>query len=193
MGRDSRNAHWQVLVVEPDEMTREDIAAYFVERGVPVSTAQDGRAAISTLLRSGGRYTVVVTELNLTGADGFAVLHAARQANRHCLVLLLTAAASLDAAVLGVRVGAADYLLKPFGMAQFDTVYKRMAERAEETSAGAVAVADASRPRALPPPAAAATAAVSGGMSVEQRLARVETLLGRIESRLEAVPVATHR
>ncbi len=189
MGRDSRNAHWQVLVVEPDEMTREDIAAYFVERGVPVSTAQDGRAAISTLLRSGGRYTVVVTELNLTGADGFAVLHAARQANRHCLVLLLTSAASLDAAVLGVRVGAADYLLKPFGMAQFDTVYKRMVERVEQTGAGAAAVVDAARPRALPPPAAVATAAAGNPLSVEQRLTRVEAMLGRIESRLEAVPV----
>ncbi|MCC7123590.1 MAG: response regulator [Acidobacteria bacterium] len=192
MARDLKSGHTQVLVVEPDEMTREDIAAYFVERGVPVSTAPDGRAAISTLLRSGGRYTVVVTELNLTGADGFAVLHAARQANRHCLVMLLTAGASLDSAVLGVRVGAADYLLKPFGMAQFDTVYKRMVERGSETSAVAM-VADAGRPLALPAPAAAPAAPGGAAMSMEQRLARMETLLGRIESRLEAVPVAARR
>jgi len=181
-------------------MVRAQVGAYFAQQDVPVSTAQDGRAAISTLQRSGGRYGLVVTDLNLPGADGFAVLHAARQANPHCQVIIVAQASSLEAAILGVRVGAADYLIKPFGTNQFESVYTRVVERAQEQDGGGDAPLPPPGPRSAPamtaatrmlgpgtPPASAAAG------SIEQRMSRIETMLGRIESRLEAAQLVPAR
>ena len=64
-----------------------------------------------------------LSELAFVGPDEFAdhlYVHYDTEAVQH----LFEVSTGLDSAVLGVRVGAADYLLKPFGMAQFDTVYK---------------------------------------------------------------------
>jgi two-component system response regulator HydG len=204
MAKDFRSRHWQVLIVDADEMVRAQVGAYFAQQDVPVSTAQDGRAAISTLQRSGGRYGLVVTDLNLPGADGFAVLHAARQANPQCQVIIVAQASSLEAAILGVRVGAADYLIKPFGTNQFESVYTRVVERAQDpdahddarpATAGAVAVRAAPAATRMlgpgTPPGAAASAAAAG--SLEQRMSRIETMLGRIESRLEAAQLVPAR
>lgn len=204
MAKDFRSRHWQVLIVDADEMVRAQVGAYFAQQDVTVSTAQDGRAAISTLQRSGGRYGLVVTDLNLPGADGFAVLHAARQANPQCQVIIVAQASSLEAAILGVRVGAADYLIKPFGTNQFESVYTRVVERAQDPDSqgdappktvGTVAArATAAATRLLGPgtPPAATTAAGAAG-SLEQRMSRIETMLGRIESRLEAAQLAPAR
>ena len=74
-------ARFDVLVVDDDERVRELVMSYLSSQGVPVMEASDGAAAISMLQRSNGRYRLVITDLNLPGADGFAVLHAARQAN----------------------------------------------------------------------------------------------------------------
>jgi DNA-binding response OmpR family regulator len=201
MAKDFRSRHWQVLIVDADEMVRAQVGAYFAQQDVPVSTAQDGRAAISTLQRSGGRYGIVVTDLNLPGADGFAVLHAARQANPQCQVIIVAQASSLEAAILGVRVGAADYLIKPFGTNQFESVYKRVVERAQDPDS------HGDRPLAVPGTGAAhmvapstrmlgagtPPAAVAAAGSLEQRMSRIETMLGRIESRLEAAQVVPAR
>ena len=93
---------WEVLVVDDDDAVRELIVAYFNGLGMPVTSAQDGRSAISTLQRARGRFGLVVTDLNLPGADGFAVLQAARQSNATCYVVIITGYASLDSAIVAV-------------------------------------------------------------------------------------------
>ena len=119
----------EVLVVDDDEAVREVILAYFLKRGLQVAGATDGRAAIATLERSQGRFGVVVTDLSLPGADGLAVLRAARQANASCYVVIVTGYASLDSAIAAVRLGAYDYLTKPFSLGQLDVILQRIADR----------------------------------------------------------------
>jgi DNA-binding NtrC family response regulator len=119
----------EVLVVDDDEAVREVISAYFLRRGLQVAGATDGRAAIAALERSQGRYGVVVTDLSLPGADGLAVLRAARQANASCYVVIVTGYASLDSAIAAVRLGAYDYLTKPFSLGQLDVILQRIADR----------------------------------------------------------------
>lgn len=180
--RPSPDAPLQVLVVEPDDLTRQQVTDFMVGQSLRVTTAIDGRAAIGTLQRSGGRYGVVVTELNLPDADGFAVLHAARQARASSQVLIVTAPSSLEAAILGVRVGAADYILKPLDLDEFEHTYRRVMERSKELdmlgefTSGTPIVTQGSRARALP----------GGGLSgtFEQRMARIETVLTRLEAHL---------
>jgi DNA-binding NtrC family response regulator len=159
------------MVVDDDEAIRELIVSYFNGLGMLVTGAQDGRAAIATLQRSNGRFGLVVTDLNLPGADGFAVLQAARHANPHCYVVIVTGYASLDSAIHAVRVGAYDYLTKPFSMGQLDVVLARITDRMSLEGKHR----DRSRPTAGP------------AVGTDERLARVEAALARIESRLESI------
>lgn len=189
--RPSPYAPLQVLVVDPDDLTRQQVADFMVGQSLRVTTAIDGRAAIGTLQRSGGRYGLVVTELNLPDADGFAILHAARQSRATSQVLIVTSPASLEAAILGVRVGAADYVLKPLDLDEFEHTYQRVMERSKELemlgefTSGTPLHGHGGRARALP----------GGGLSgsFEQRMARIETVLTRLESHLDNGGMATAR
>lgn len=133
-----------VLVVDDEPGIRELLTGYFAARGFRVDGAPDGRAAITLLQRAHGRFGLVVTDLNLPGADGFAVLQAARQANPHCFVVIITGYASLDSAIRAVRVGACDYLTKPFSLGQLDVILSRIRDlhaqerRDDDRSAGRV-------------------------------------------------------
>lgn len=118
-----------VLVVDDEPTVRELLLEYFDGLGFRVTGAEDGRGAIALLQRSWGRIGLVVTDLNLPGADGFAVLQSARQANPQCFVVIITGYASLDSAIRAVRVGAYDYLTKPFSLAQLDIILTRIRER----------------------------------------------------------------
>lgn len=171
--------HWDALVVDDEEGIRELLVSYFSSRGLTVTGAPDGRAAIAALERSNGRYGLVVTDLNLPGADGFAVLQAARQANPDCYVVIVTGHASLDSAVYAVRVGAYDYLTKPFSLGQLDVILKRIAER--------VTLDQANREPLQKPPMVSVNP--SGAFESKLNSARIEAVLSRIEkslARLEA-------
>jgi two-component system response regulator HydG len=94
-----------------------------------VATAHDGRAAISAITRDPGQFAVIITDLNLPGADGFDVLRAAREANPSIYVVMITGYASIDSAVRAVREGAYDYLAKPFALGQLEVVLTRIRDR----------------------------------------------------------------
>jgi DNA-binding NtrC family response regulator len=207
-------ARFDVLVVDDDERVRELVMSYLSSQGVPVMEASDGAAAIAMLQRSNGRYRLVITDLNLPGADGFAVLHAARQANASCYVVIVTGYASLDSAILAVRVGAYDYLTKPFSLGQLDVILARIADRASlETenrelvhgaaipaAPAAPSVPPASPTVAKPPepvaPVPRTTAPLNGPVlmantalgSIEYRLSLLEQAVARIEARLGTAP-----
>lgn len=170
---------WEVLVVDDDDGVRELIVSYFNGLGMPVTSAQDGRSAISLLQRSRGRYRLVVTDVNLPGADGFAVLQTARQSNASCYVVIITGYASLDSAITAVRVGAYDYLAKPFSLKQLDLILERITERASLTPAPAratVSVVDATVVPAQTLP------------NIEVRVAQLEAAVARIQTVLQGPP-----
>jgi DNA-binding NtrC family response regulator len=183
---------FEVLVVDDEAGARELLIEFFRARGFQVTGAQDGRAAILALQRPHARFGLVVTDLNLPGADGFAVLHAARQANESCYVVIVTGYASLDSAIRAVRVGAYDYLTKPFSLGQLDVILSRICDRAglelenrqllERQAPPAVRPA---KPVVPPvPPLVPPLPPVSGPGSVEGRLSDVEGSLHRIEAML---------
>lgn len=187
-----------VLVVDDEPTVRELLLEYFEGLGFRVAAAEDGRGAIALLQRTWGRFGLVVTDLNLPGADGFAVLQAARQTNPQCIVVIITGYASLDSAIRAVRVGAYDYLTKPFSLAQLDIILTRICERrspqvGQETLAAetetapavdALAVAVPAETLAVVPEVVSAPPAYTGMASynVAQRLGLLEAAFGRIEA-----------
>ena len=120
---------WEILVVDDDEDVRELLVEFFRGRGSAVASASDGRAAVDALQRSAGRYGLVLTDINMPGADGFQVLMAARAANAAAYVVMITGYASLDSAVRAVKLGAQDYLAKPFTLGQIEVVAQKARAR----------------------------------------------------------------
>ena len=126
------------------------------------------------LERSAGRYGMVITDVNLPGADGFAVLEAARRANASCYVVVVTGYASLDSAIQAVRGGAYDYLPKPFSLGQLEVILQRIADRAS--------LEDENRRLTVAGQRLTDRLALSSLAGVEDRLAAIESALARIES-----------
>jgi two-component system response regulator AtoC len=172
------------MVVDDDTDVRDLIVSFLHSLGLRPTTAQDGRAAITELERSAGRYGVVITDVNLPGADGFAVLDAARRVNASCYVVIVTGYASLDSAIQAVRGGAYDYLPKPFSLGQLEVVLQRITDRAllEDENRRLTAASRQFADRAATPGLAA---------SIEDRLTAIEAALARIEAGLTLVTDAS--
>ena len=117
-----------VLIVEDEADIRELLSEYFRARNFDVVGAADGRAAVLAIEREPERFSLIVTDLHLPGVDGLAVLRAARAANPAVYVVIVTGFASLDSAIQAVRLGAYDYLTKPFSLGQIDVVLARIHE-----------------------------------------------------------------
>ncbi len=166
---------WEVLVVDDDEDVRDLIVSHFNRRRVPVVAAQDGLGAIAALERSAGRIGMVVTDLELPGADGFSVLEVAKRVNPSCYVVIITGYASLDSALLAVRGGAYDYLPKPFSLGQLDVILQRISDRA--------ALEEENR-RLVQHDRRALQGDVHGRTLALERLAGIEAALARIEAGL---------
>jgi CheY-like chemotaxis protein len=120
---------FEVLLVDDDLSTRELLEQFCRSRNLSVTTASDGRAAITALERAPSRFTLVLTDINMPGADGFEVLKSARAGNRSCYVVMITGYATLDSALRAVREGAYDYVAKPFSLGQLDVMLARIKDR----------------------------------------------------------------
>lgn len=107
----------KVLVAEDELTIAGNLLQYLEMRGYAVDIAYDGPAAITRLATES--WDVIVLDIGLPRADGFQVLHHLRE---HLLlatpVLILTARGELDARLRGFRLGADDYLQKPFALAE---------------------------------------------------------------------------
>jgi DNA-binding NtrC family response regulator len=119
----------EALIVDDDVRARELLSEFCRSQGFEVATAHDGRAAIAAIARDPGQFSLIITDLNLPGADGFDVLRAAREANPSVYVVMITGYATIDSAVRAVREGAYDYLAKPFALGQLEVALTRIRDR----------------------------------------------------------------
>jgi CheY-like chemotaxis protein len=119
----------EVLLVDDELSTREILEQFCRSRNLAVTVASDGRAAMTAIERNPTRFTIILTDINMPGADGFEVLKAAKSVNRECYVVMITGYATLDSALRAVREGAYDYLAKPFSLGQLDVMLARIKDR----------------------------------------------------------------
>jgi DNA-binding NtrC family response regulator len=162
-----------ILIADDEIDTCELFAEFARAHGMRVATAYDGRAAISALERSPQEFSIVVTDLQMPGADGFEVLRAARAINPHCHVVMITGYATIDTAVRAVREGAYDYLAKPFALGQLEVVLRRIRDRiALEAENRALARQVSERP-----PTVSTRDVMDRFDKIDTRLATIERLL----------------
>lgn len=102
----------RALLVEDDDMIGRSLSHALKGAGWSVDWVRDGALAHSAL--ADGDYSCVLLDLGLPGLDGTEVLRRARARGDLTPVVVLTARDGLDDRILGLDIGADDYLLKPF-------------------------------------------------------------------------------
>jgi two-component system phosphate regulon response regulator PhoB len=109
-----------VLVVDDEDLIRETVAIALQDEGYTVSVADTGALALSmltpTLVPPRVTFDLAVLDLMLPGVNGLDLCRMIRHQNLDLPVLILSARGSETDRVVGLEVGADDYLAKPFGM-----------------------------------------------------------------------------
>ena len=127
----------QLLLVEDDRAIRTVLQDALQHDGHAVTTAADGDEAMA-LLRA-RTFDLLILDILLPGPSGLDILQALRQKDRQTPVLLLTARSSEGDKILGLELGADDYVTKPFSLRELRTrvrVLLRRVERSPEQPAG---------------------------------------------------------
>src|SRR5881296_4390436 len=108
----------RILVVEDERKVASFLRQGLEEEGHTVEVAADGAAALD-LMVAGPPHDLVVLDLMLPKRDGFEVLRQARSKHVETPVLVLTARDGVSDRVMGLDLGADDYLTKPFAFEEF--------------------------------------------------------------------------
>ncbi len=105
-------ARKSILVVDDEKNQREILETILSGEGYDVTTASSGEAAMKFV--ESRRFDLVLTDLKMTGMDGLELLKELTNFDKSIIVILLTAHGSVDSAVDALRLGAFDYLQKPY-------------------------------------------------------------------------------
>lgn len=120
---------YHLLVAEDQTDIRDLIALNLRNAGYQVTAVADGLAALAT--QDETAFDVLVLDLMMPGMDGLEVCKALRARGRNTPILMLTAKSTELDRVLGLELGADDYLTKPFSMAELLARVKALLRRAE--------------------------------------------------------------
>lgn len=126
-------AQRRVLVVEDDPDIVELVSHYLAAEGFALESSSDGGEALARL--ETGAFQLLVLDLQLPGMDGLTLLSELRRrpATRGLPVVMLTARGDLADRVVGLEMGADDYIVKPFSpkelVARVRALFRRLDER----------------------------------------------------------------
>jgi DNA-binding response OmpR family regulator len=119
----------RVLVVEDQSELAETVATGLRQEGMAVDVALDGPAALRRVAIHA--YDVVVLDRDLPGVHGDRVCATLVEQGNRARVLMLTASAGIEDRVVGLSLGADDYLPKPFAFAELVARIRALARRAQ--------------------------------------------------------------
>jgi two-component system, NtrC family, response regulator AtoC len=119
-----------VLLVVDDEVSVLTLIRRFAEReGFEVITCTDGRQALE--IAESRRPDLVMVDLRMPDVAGLEIVRALRDADAKAMIVLMTGYGSIDSAVEAVKLGAADYLTKPFDLERLRHTFSTVREETE--------------------------------------------------------------
>jgi two-component system, OmpR family, phosphate regulon response regulator PhoB len=117
-----------VLIVDDEELIRETVALHLAGDGFKAVMAEDGRQALD-LMRQSERVDLIILDLMLPFLNGLDLCRLLRREGNMIPILMLTAKGSETDRVVGLEVGADDYLTKPFGMRELSARCRALLRR----------------------------------------------------------------
>ena len=106
----------RVLVVEDEEAIRTGLIDVLVFHGYEVDSAATGPEGLKKALT--GKFELILLDVMLPGMDGYAICDEIRAVDRHQPIIMLTAKSSDEEIIQGLKLGADDYVPKPFSIQQ---------------------------------------------------------------------------
>ena len=119
----------KILVVDDDVDLRAALTGYIAKMGVSVRTAGNLAEAQHMLQTEPVPFDVVLTDLKIPGGRGMDVLRAAHSRSPETLVTIITGYGSMETAIEAIRLGAYNYITKPFSLNEIGVQVRNMIER----------------------------------------------------------------
>ena len=117
----------RILIVDDEKGMRDLLSIMLKNDGYRVDAAES--AARARDLISKGSYDLVISDIAMPDGSGVDVLRTARETQPDCIVILITAYASTESAIEALKLGAYDYIIKPFDVEEMRIVLKNALEK----------------------------------------------------------------
>jgi len=114
----------RILVVDNEPKMRRILELSLKNLGHEVQQAADGREALAAIER--GAFDLVLSDLRMPNMDGIALLQALRESGEDVPVIVLTAYGTIETAVAAMKLGAVDYILRPFEIETIELAVSRV-------------------------------------------------------------------
>jgi NADPH-dependent 2,4-dienoyl-CoA reductase/sulfur reductase-like enzyme/CheY-like chemotaxis protein len=121
-----------LLVVDDEVDMLRGLRKSFAREGYNVDVAEDGREAVAKIERNG--YDIVISDLKLPRLDGIGVLERAKSIKPQLIFIIITGYGTIETAVKALKLGAYDYVTKPFDLEQLNAVVREAASTIDEAS-----------------------------------------------------------
>lgn len=118
----------KVLVVDDESLVRDFLADILRKKNLEVFTAENGQKALSLLKEQS--FDMVFTDMKMPDLTGIDLLHKIKEHSPSTIVVVVTAYASIENAVEAMRLGAFNYLIKPFSPDTIEIVLEKAREHA---------------------------------------------------------------
>lgn len=128
----------RILLVEDDHALSRGLVSILKSAGHSVDPAYDGEGALH--MARNEPYAIITLDIGLPDMSGFDVLRTLRRDGNRMPILILTARDAVDDRVIGLDLGADDYLLKPFEPAELEARVRALLRRSQGEASPAITV-----------------------------------------------------
>jgi DNA-binding NtrC family response regulator len=123
----SKEEPFRILIVDDNKELREILGEYLKDEGDSVEGANNGKDALARHLKD--PYDLIITDLNMPELTGIELIKEIVKRQTGTEFIIITGYASLDTAIEAIKVGAFDYIVKPFRMEELRVVVKNAKDK----------------------------------------------------------------
>jgi len=116
----------RLLIVDDERIVRESLQHWFEEEGYIIETAENGMSALEKFSKN--TYDLALLDMKMPGMTGLELLKKIKQIDEGCIVILITAFASVPTAIQALKDGAYDYVTKPVDPDELNNIVKNALE-----------------------------------------------------------------
>jgi DNA-binding NtrC family response regulator len=123
----SSDDHYRILIVEDDQILREMLEHYLRNGENAVDLAVNGREGLEKHMQNG--YDLIITDLNMPEMTGIDLVRNVREKDDFVEFIIITGYATLESAVEAIKIGAFDYIVKPFKLDELRVSIKNACDK----------------------------------------------------------------